>query len=146
MTNERPRNTASPLSRRTLLTALPASGVALAFPVSAEPVDPIMPLYHEWHHASAEWLRLADFDDWDGEPMQSLWDRKDAALERMLEIVPASTAGIAALAHVLWAEAGPVLRPDHEEYQSQCETIPNKLIGAIWKAASGKTGVPTFTA
>ena len=145
MPKERASANTPALSRRTLLTALPASGMALALPAVAEPVDPIMPLYHEWYHARADWLRLADIvDDWDTEPMLTLWDRRFAAFEKLGDMTPCTMAGIAALADVLWKENGPHCRPDQPGFAELCSLPENKLISAIWKAASGKTGVPVW--
>lgn len=53
MTKERACANGPVMSRRTLLTALPATGAALALPAAAascEP-DPLVPLYHEWLEA-----------------------------------------------------------------------------------------------
>ncbi|WP_187393023.1 hypothetical protein [Maritimibacter fusiformis] len=56
----------------------------------------------------------------------------------MIEMTPTSMEGIAALIHVLWSLEGPKLAPVNVEANH-----PNcKLMGAIWRYASGQNGLP----
>lgn len=56
---------------------------------------------------------------------------------------PTSVEGIAAMAHVQWVTDAPPFREGSEEYADELSSPANKTLAAIWRAASGETGVPT---
>ena len=146
MTKERPRANASALSRRTLLAALPASGALMATTANAteHPLDPIVPIYHEWINARrehAELLELPGNEDWD-DPRTSAAERRIYENEyQMLTLQPTSKEGIAALAALAWDYCGPTsIVP--EERAKQSLSSEARAIKAIWKACTGLDGYP----
>lgn len=134
------------IDRRTLLTALPASTLALATAASSTPSDPILEHYREWLSAKNEWERLSNIpgnEDWDWPESIEAEKRGDAALAAIIELTPSSLEGIAAMAHILWYLEGPEFRagtPDHDE---ELTWKGNRAMLAIWRAASGKAGTPS---
>ncbi|TCP39799.1 hypothetical protein [Rhodovulum marinum] len=148
MTNDRARanDLALPVTRRTALASTAAAGAALWAGASASaPEDPILPLYRQWVQARKDWHKYADLpgnEHWNMPESIEAADREDRAFYAMLELTPCSMEGIAALAHVLWDLDGPSVVPEHPEYAEQCERTENKLVRAIWRSASGETGLP----
>lgn len=152
MTKDRVCANDTALSRRSLLAALPAAGVALASPalavgssLSAEAEDPVLPIYRKWCAARAEWLELSELEgNGDFEHPQSLAAEKieNDAFFAMVEMSPTSLEGVAAMAHVFWEVYGPCMPDDAPDYVSATEEPENKLIAAIWRCASGENGLP----
>lgn len=133
------------VDRRTLLTALPASSLALAIPTQASTADPIVSLYRDWLAATAEWRRLADIpgnEDFDWPESIAAENRAHAALLAMVELTPTTVEGIAALSHILWSLKGPAFRTDHPEYAVQCQEPSKKALLALWRATSGRSDHP----
>ncbi len=145
MTKERACANGTGLSRRTLLTMLPATAAALAFPASACPFDPILPLYREWCASRAEWLRLADMPgngDWDFPESIAAEKRENAAYDAMIDLTPVSPEGIAALVHILWDTKGPSAHEASPHFPEQYDRPGNKLIRAIWRGVGGQGEYP----
>lgn len=133
------------INRRTLLAALPVSGLAAALPAQASLTDPVVPLYHEWLAARAEWERLSEIpgnEDFDSPESIVADQRADAALDAMIELTPTSAEGVAALVHVLWHLKGPCFRADRPEYLEECEYPRNKALISLWRATSGRSDHP----
>lgn len=135
-------------SRRDLLLTLPAASMSLALPTivaSDEPKDPILDIYRQWADARANWLRLAALPEngnFDMPESLEAAEQKQAAFSKMIEMTPISTAGIAALVHVLWDLEGPCVSPEHENYQEQVNAPNCKLMLAVWRAAVGQKDIP----
>lgn len=151
MTKQRICATATGLpkfTRRSLISSVPAASAALVFSASetaAQQEDPILSLSRERVIARDEWIRLSDVpgnENWDWPESVSTSDRQNCAIDSMADMSPTSLEGIAALTHVFWDLEGPSFRPDHEEYDEICNRTGNKLIRAIWRAASGREGLP----
>lgn len=129
-------------TRRTLIAALPAAGVAALLPVAVNPGqdDPILVPYRQWLGARRYWLEHSETAT-----LRVLAEeREDEALETLVNATPSSMEGIAALIHVLWDVAGPSVTPDQDAYLEQADDPALKLIAAIWRAASGEAGLPPF--
>ena len=146
MTNQPASGTGPAMSRRTLLTALPATGVALALPAAAasREVDPLVPLYAEWLDARREWRELADLpgnEDWDDPRSLAAVARENSAEEQMLTIKPTSPEGIGALAALAWAYVNPGYT-DPEEFAERAKSYDCRAVMAIWKACTGLNGYP----
>jgi hypothetical protein len=146
MTKERAGANRQSMSRRSLLTALPASGAALALPAAgtAHVSDPVVPLYHEWLEARQEWRELAELpgnEDWDDPRSLAAQAREDAAELQMLAMKPTSLEGMAALAALAWCYAGPGCT-DPDELAQRAQTGDCRAIIAIWKACTGLGGYP----
>ena len=124
------------------MVAVPVAGAALMLPALAEasePEDPILPLYREWWAARREWYRYAFLPgngNFDRPESVAADARIDAAFYAMLETTPTTMEGIAALITVWWNLEGPMVL-DGEEYRKACNEPGNKLIRAIYRAASG---------
>lgn len=135
------------LSRRSLLTAAPAGLLPLAVqatPVASE-ADPIVPLYREWLSARAEWSRLATMpgnENWDWPEARDAEAREDAAFDAMARLTPTSLEGMAALTYMIWDNSGPSAFTTSPEYPRQCDYPEVRMIAALWRAATGETGLP----
>lgn len=119
------------------------SELALAHaPTSDE--DPILPLYREWWASRLHWNELVEMDaSWESPEVKAAEAREDAAFLAIIEMTPSTLEGIAAMAHVLFQDYGPQTRRDLEaEYLVESEWPQNKMIAAIWRAASKKQGLP----
>lgn len=147
MTKERARANEPAMPRRTLLTALPATGAALALSAAAasREVDPLVPLYHEWLAARREWFRLAElpgnenFDD----PRMIALERVEGEIEdKMLATAPVSTAGVAALVALAWCFSCNCSRTDPIERAQKVKLPENQALMAIWSFCTGKEGEP----
>jgi hypothetical protein len=124
----------SKVSRRALLAGAAASSVATATSSSAVD-DPVMPLYREWVSARIEWYSYADLPgngDWDFPESLAAERREQKAFWALTDTTPTSTAGIAALASVLW---------DFKAIR-ETEKPEIKLIRGIWRATTGQSGAP----
>lgn len=135
------------ISRRSVLAALPASGAALALPAVAASVetDPILPLYREWAAALEERLRLLKIpgnESQDTPECNAAFERQWALFDAIVDLTPTTTAGIAAMAHVLFDQHGPVFREGTPDYEWEIQHPENKMIAAIWRAASSMDGLP----
>lgn len=137
------------VTRRRVLAAAPLLGLAAgpAF-ATAEPEDPILPIYREWLAGREEWVaaELAaereGRSDWLCPIVRAAEDREFAALDEMCVLKPVSMAGVAALAHALWVCGGPTLLEGTPDWEKECETWENRLIASIWRGASGQDGLP----
>lgn len=134
------------MSRRTLLTALPASGVALALPAAAmaDQPDPLVPLYREWLDARRAWRELADLPgngNWDDPRSLAAEARENAAEEAMLTLKPTSLEGIGALAALAWVYVSPGAT-DPDEFADRAKSYDCRAVMALWKACTGKDGYP----
>lgn len=110
--------------------------------------DPILAHYDDWRAANVEFMRLSyepGNGNMDSPESCDAQRREFEALGAMLDMTPISQAGIAALAHVLWEFHGPYLPPSDEDFQANCNEQGNRLIAAIWRAASGKGGLPPMS-
>lgn len=144
MTKDRVCANDTAMSRRTLLAALPVTGMALALPANAVPEDPILPLYRKWLDARSEWRELADLpgnEDWDDPRSIDATKRETDAEIAMLASTPSTKEGIAALAALAWAYVDPG-DTDREEYELRTATYDCQAIMAIWRTCTGKSGYP----
>ncbi|MEM1428601.1 MAG: hypothetical protein AAGG09_04000 [Pseudomonadota bacterium] len=137
---------AIPMSRRTLLTALPATGAALALPAAAasREADPLVPLYHEWLDARREWRELADLPgngNWDDPRSLAAEARENAAEDAMLTLKPTSLEGIGALAALAWVYVSPGTT-DPYEFAERAQSYDCRAVMALWKACTGLDGYP----
>lgn len=134
------------MSRRALLTALPASTAALAVPsiASATPEDPIMPLYRQWMEARRDWLALATApgnENWDDPRSLAARDREHAAEAGMLALTATSLEGIGALAALTWDYISPA-STDPLEFAERAQCLECRAVMAIWRACTGRDGYP----
>jgi hypothetical protein len=110
--------------------------------------DPIIPLYQEWLALRAEWRRHSNIpradgsDPTDSPECKAIYAREWDLFEKLAGAEPVSLEGMAALAHVLWIMAGPESFPDTPAFKEQCAIPENRIIAAIWRAASGAAGFP----
>lgn len=146
MTSEPARANDPTMSRRTLLTALPATGGALALPAFADShvPDPLVPLYHEWLDARREWRELADLSgngNWDDPRFLAAEARESNAEAAMLAGKPTSLEGVGALAALAWVYVNPGCT-DPEQFAEQAKSYDCRAVMAIWKACTGKEGYP----
>lgn len=134
------------LTRRTLMTAIPATGAALAAPqlTEADAPDPVVLHYRKWLDARREWNELAhlpgngNFDDPRSFAAEA---REDAAAEQMMKLAPTSLEGIGALAALAWDDVKPAAG-DPEELEAMTQFTDCKAVLAIWRACTGKDGYP----
>lgn len=129
------------LSRRSLLAAMPAAGASFAFTASAEAsTDPILPFYHQWREAWADWNRLANIpgnEDWEWPESLAAEERAEDALRKMAALTPTTREGIAACAHAVWHLIGPDSASWAPDFQRELELPEFKLLASIWRAADG---------
>ena len=107
--------------------------------------DPIMPLFRQWRAARDEWLRVFDLPgngSFDIPEVAAAIKREHAALYAMLDLTPISIAGIAALATVLWDLGGPSMDESQEGFAEASALPEQKLMLAIYRGASGESGLP----
>ncbi len=136
-------------SRRRFLTSLPAAGAALVATaaVALDTSDPVLPLFREWVSARKEWYRYADLPgngNWQAPESKAAEARENAAFLAMIDSTPTSMAGIAARVTVLWDLNGPTEGGDSEEFAEIADQHDNKLIRAIYRAASGTNEIPVW--
>lgn len=65
--------------------------------------DPVLPLFEEWNAARADWVvfsKLPGNENFDFPESLEAEERESAAFDAMVETMPTSTKGIAALTHV----------------------------------------------
>lgn len=146
MTKERACANNPAMSRRTILTMLPATGAALALPATAasREVDPLVPLYHEWLDARREWRELADLPgngNFDHPASKAAEELELALRDQILSLTPTSVEGIAALAALAWESVEPGCN-DPREYERRAQSPECRAVKAIWKACTGKVGYP----
>lgn len=104
-----------------------------------------MPIYRAWNKAITEWNHYAEMpgnENLDWPEAKAAEARENAAFSAMIDMSPVSMEGIAAIAHLLWETEGLDVIPTNEEYSAHCDSAGNRLIRAIWRAASGKEGLP----
>lgn len=111
---------------------------------SATKEDPVLRVYRELIAARREWCGAGARSGWDSDAAEAASSREDALLYAIADMTPTSMAGIAAVAAVLWDLAGPGLAEGSELFNEDVEQPNNKLIIAIWRAASGKKGFPNL--
>lgn len=136
------------LSRRAALAALAASSFAVTSIVAQDAIDPILPHYRRWCQAREEWERLSYIPEnkhWDFTESDRMDQIERKAFLAMVDMTPVSNEGIAALAHVLWDTAGPVSARSSPDRGVECGHPENKLIRAIYRAASGQTDIAQLT-
>lgn len=107
--------------------------------------DPVLSLHRKWSDACAAWERLAAIpgnENSDALESKAAAAVEAAAFEAMVKTPPTSLAGVAVLASALWEMEGPTGVPGSEEYQKQADSLSCQLILAIWRAASGQSGLP----
>lgn len=146
MTKERARANTTGLSRRNLLAALPASGLAAVLPqvAPAETPDPVVVAYRQWLAARREWRELSDLPgngNWDDPRSIDAEKREDSAVERMFQATPTTLEGIGALAAVAWSEFRPQTL-DPEEFKRRANAQDCQVVLAIWRACTGQEGYP----
>lgn len=134
------------LTRRALMTALPASGAALAAPQlsQAKAPDPVVQHYRTWLDARREWNELAELPgngNWDDPRSIAAQDRESAAAEQMMKLAPTSLEGIGALAALVWDDIWPGVR-DPDELDRFATRQDCQAVLAIWRACTGKDGYP----
>lgn len=134
------------LSRRDILTALPAAGISATLPAiaSASEPDPVVVAYHEWLDARREWLKLAELPDngnFDDPRSLALDDIISEAEELMFRLPPTSLEGIAAIAAVAWFYVSPG-NVDPDGWAEEKHTWDCRAVMAIWKACTGRDGYP----
>lgn len=134
------------ITRRGILKAAPAAmvigaGAAVASAIPAE--DPILAPYRRWWAAYTEFARLSGTDiPWESPEMVALSDARDEAREQIEDMEPLTMEGIAAVAHVAWATDAMPWAEGSEEYLKEAEQPFCKMLAAIWRCASGATGLP----
>lgn len=139
------------MKRRDIVKILPTSLSIAALPSALKASmaeDPILTHYRDWLAARAEWYSYADLpghEHWDTPEMLAAQDAEDVALEAMMATKPTTFEGVAALAHAIWVWKGVTLKEDHPEYPDQCDMIENRLLIALWRAASGREDFPAVT-
>ncbi|PJN95107.1 hypothetical protein CNY89_10450 [Amaricoccus sp. HAR-UPW-R2A-40] len=74
--------------------------------------------------------------------MVALSDARDEAREQIEDMEPTTMAGIAAVAHVAWATDAMPWAVGSEDYLREAERPFCKMLAAIWRCASGETGLP----
>ena len=130
------------MSRRTILSAVPAAGAVFSVPVIAQGTepDPVVPLYHEWVSARREWRELSYLpgnEDWDDPRSEAAMDRQLAIEKRMVALTPTSLEGIGALAALAWIDGVSPTECVWEDLDRDRQAIL-----AIWRACTGQDGVP----
>jgi hypothetical protein len=134
------------LSRREVVSVAPFAGVAMALPASAGEADPVMPIYRKWCAARAEWDRLSKLpggENSDTPEMLAVSDVEFSAVDALGEVAPTTWEGAAALLHVFWEYKGPCsLSEAGDAYEEEVNRYDRKLIQALWRGASGKSGLP----
>ncbi|MGY9045989.1 hypothetical protein P775_17445 [Puniceibacterium antarcticum] len=143
MTEKRACATTPAMSRRNFLSALPASGVALALPAAAmsDQPDPVVPVYREWLDARRTWRELADLPgngNWQDPRSLAAEAREEVAQEAMLALKPTSLEGVGALAALAWFYVSPASNDEADH----AEAHDCRAIMAIWCACTGKDGYP----
>lgn len=134
------------LTRRAALCAVPAilTPLATLAGTANQGDDPMLPLYREWLSARKDWLRASELPgngNFDHPASLEASGREEHALELMIQTVPTSLVGIAALVHALWALMG-AASLNEAIFREECQKPHNRLLIAIWKATTGREGVP----
>lgn len=138
---------ASNVSRRNLLTALPATAltVGMAGIAQSDPLDPVVPLYREWLAARQGWRELSDVPEHgflDSPEMIEIEERWIQIEKVMVTERPTSKDGIAAMSALLWSFLTPgITDPDMME-DAVSRSIECRAVLAIWTACTGKEGYP----
>ncbi len=119
MTKDRACANSPAMSRRNLLAALPASGVALALPAHAQPTTPILRLFEQWKVAwdIAE-NRCAD------QELNAATDEMIALEDQMMALPSQSVADLAAkiVSYTRWGEC-PELPPLESPLWDEMRTL-----------------------
>lgn len=137
------------LTRR---AAFASAASIIAFPVVARttafapppPLDPVPPIYRAWCAARADVNRILgdDPDQPETDEFRAACAREDAAFENILRVEPTTMEGFAAAAHVLWDTDGPDAIEGSEAWDEQCTAPASRMLATIWRAASGRDGMP----
>lgn len=139
---------ASNITRRSILKAAPALAAVAAAPVAlaAVPVeDPVLAPYRRWSESRSAWTALMDADLTKPEQspdVRALMDVELTAFWEITKLTPTTMAGVAAVAHVLWAIDGPSLVTSHPGHEEELRNPEHVLKAAIWRCASGQADVP----
>lgn len=143
---ERARANTPGLTRRSLLSALPASGLAAALPqvAPAAAPDPVVLIYQEWLAARRECRRMAYMEGNENLDLPEYIEaekRENRAETDLLETAPTSIEGIGALAAFAWSEVCPqtMIR---EEFEWRANAFECQAVLAIWRACTGGEGYP----
>lgn len=105
--------------------------------------DPILEPYNRWWAAYTEFARLSGTDvSWESPEMVALSEARDEARQQVEDMEPVTMAGIAALVHVAWATDAMPHAEGSEDYLREAERPFCKMLAAIWRRASGETGLP----
>jgi hypothetical protein len=131
------------VNRRSLLAGAVAAGVSapLAVSLAAEVEDPVLPLFRQWVAARIDWYKHVD-GDWDEPEALAAEHRETETYRAIVDTVPTTSAGIAALVCVLWDVIGPSYLIGSEDYLDELQKGEIKLLRSIWCAASGHDGLP----
>ena len=108
----------------------------------------ILETYAKWSRARSEWEALSILpgnEHFDSPEMHSAEAREHEAFLALIEMSPANMAEIAVLAHVLWEHDGPASQDGGADYIEEANFPENRLMAAIWRGASGQSGLPRFT-
>lgn len=144
MTNDRVCANDTTMPRRSVLAALPATGMAFAATASAEENDPVLDLYQEWLKALLGWQRLSRMNGHaeDTQEMIDLVDRRFDLLDQIVDSTPRSLEGVAALAHVTWEEAGPCILEGAEGSEEELSLPIHRALRSMMKLS--KSPCPPF--
>ncbi|NDV52154.1 hypothetical protein [Salipiger sp. PrR003] len=128
---------------------LAAAGPALLTPtLSRTTEDPILPHYRAWLAAREDWRRASMVpgnEDFDSPESLDADEREFAAEDRMLDTVPTSKEGLAAVAHLMWVHLGPAALKGSENYEDQFNALPARMARAIWAFATDGAPMPPTT-
>lgn len=129
------------MNRRAFLTvgSVAALGSAVAAPAaSALPADPILAHYRAWCAARNDWFAATPAES------DEACEREWAAVDAMIATPPSTPAGVAALAHLLWAIEGPCARDDSLHYETQCNERDARIFATLWRFGTGREGLPPY--
>lgn len=140
------------LTRR---VACASAASIIAFPVVARttafapppPLDPVPSIFRAWCAARADVNRILGVDPAMAETdeLRAAYAAEDAAFEDILRVEPTTMEGFAAVAHVLWDTDGPDAIEGSEAWSDQCIAPSSRMLATIWRAASGRDGMPRAT-
>lgn len=134
----RANDTAHPVTRRTVLASLPMAGLAPAA-MAADGDAELLRHYREYLDAIAACDGLAEADKEQSPEMKQHHFCKVSALDAMTALVPSTIAGIAAVAHVLWLEHGPVYLPGTEMHVIEMARPEYRLMRSLLEGAHQMT-------
>jgi hypothetical protein len=108
--------------------------------------DPFLVAWARWYEARSLWcfeMYHSRNGNFDGPTCKAAERRWFAALDALQDVSPQGQMGIAAAAHVLWAETQDSWNPGCLPPKlSSEERLSRHLTLSIWQAASGRDGLP----